>query len=133
MQELRQSALHWLSETDAEAKANGVLALITLNLTIATAKHPCASEYIISTIPGRPSKPDLVAPLSLPKRSMRTAEGRAALIHALTHIEFNAINLALDAIWRFDNLPQNYYTDWLKVAVEEAYHFTLLNTHLKTL
>ena len=84
-------------------------------------------------IPGRPIKPILVAPLELPKRSMRTVEGRAALIHALAHIEFNAINLALDAIWRFDNMPENYYTDWLKVAVEEAYHFSLLNAHLQTL
>jgi uncharacterized ferritin-like protein (DUF455 family) len=139
MKELRQSALHWLCVTDAEAKARevlalkDVLALKTLNLSITTHRHPCASQAITSTIPGRPNKPELVAPLSLPKRSMRTAEGRAALIHALTHIEFNAINLALDAIWRFDHMPENYYTDWLKVAVEEAYHFSLLNAHLKTL
>lgn len=84
-------------------------------------------------IPGRPHKPDLVSPLDVKKRSMRTLEGRAALIHALAHIEFNAINLALDAIWRFKNMPETYYRDWLKVAAEEAYHFTLLNTHLKTL
>ena len=64
---------------------------------------------------------------------MRTEDGRAALIHALAHIEFNAINLALDAIWRFDDMPENYYTDWLKVAVEEAYHFSLLNAHLHTI
>ncbi len=64
---------------------------------------------------------------------MRNVEGRAALIHALAHIEFNAINLALDAIWRFDNMPENYYRDWLKVASEEAYHFNHLNAHLQTL
>ncbi len=64
---------------------------------------------------------------------MRTLEGRAALVHALAHIEFNAINLALDAIWRFGNMPENYYRDWLKVAAEEAYHFSLLNAHLQTL
>jgi len=63
---------------------------------------------------------------------MRTVEGRAALIHALAHIEFNAINLALDAIWRFANMPAEYYADWLKVAAEEAYHFSLLNKHLCT-
>jgi uncharacterized ferritin-like protein (DUF455 family) len=61
---------------------------------------------------------------------MRTTEGRAVMIHALAHIEFNAINLALDAVWRFADMPQEYYADWLKVAVEEAYHFTLLNEHL---
>jgi uncharacterized ferritin-like protein (DUF455 family) len=133
MNELRQNALHWLCETDAVAKANGVLALKTHQLNIATGQYPCALQGIQNSIPGRPSKPELVTPLSLPKRSMRTAEGRAALVHALAHIEFNAINLALDAIWRFDHMPKNYYTDWLKVAIEEAYHFSLLNTHLKTL
>lgn len=64
---------------------------------------------------------------------MGTPEGRAMLIHALAHIEFNAINLALDALWRFPNLPEQYYLDWLRVADEEALHFTMLSTHLKTL
>jgi len=52
------------------------------------------------------------------------------LCHALAHIEFNAINLALDAAYRFNNMPHEYYTDWLKVAAEEAYHFTLLESYL---
>jgi uncharacterized ferritin-like protein (DUF455 family) len=129
VKELRQTALDWLCETDAVVKANGVMALKNTNLSIATSQYLCASQ----AIPGIPLKPTLVAPLSLPKRSMRTVEGRAALIHALAHIEFNAINLALDAIWRFDNMPENYYRDWLKVASEEAYHFSLLNAHLQTL
>ena len=64
---------------------------------------------------------------------MNTVEGRAVLIHALSHIEFNAINLALDAIWRFAGMPEQYYVDWLQVAQEEAYHFTLLSQHLLTL
>ena len=64
---------------------------------------------------------------------MRTPQGRAALIHALAHIEFNAINLALDAIWRFSAMPKDYYKDWLKVACEEAYHFRLLETHLNSI
>ncbi|MDP3088692.1 MAG: ferritin-like domain-containing protein [Methylotenera sp.] len=84
-------------------------------------------------VPGIPTKPELVSPLQVKKRSMRTVEGRATLIHALTHIEFNAINLALDAIWRFSDMPAQYYKDWLKVAYEEAYHFSLLNAHLQTL
>jgi uncharacterized ferritin-like protein (DUF455 family) len=62
---------------------------------------------------------------------MRTLEGRAALIHAIAHIEFNAINLALDAVWRFADMPKTYYADWLKVAAEEAYHFNLLHAHLQ--
>ena len=64
---------------------------------------------------------------------MNTVAGRAALIHALAHIEFNAINLALDAIWRFPDMPPEFYVDWLKVASEEALHFNLLNTHLSSL
>jgi uncharacterized ferritin-like protein (DUF455 family) len=64
---------------------------------------------------------------------VHTAEGRAALLHAIAHIEFNAINLALDAIWRFPGLPADYYLDWLQVAQEEAKHHTLLVAHLQGL
>lgn len=81
-------------------------------------------------IPGRPSRPELVPPLQVKSRSMRTQEGRAALIHALAHIEFNAINLALDAVWRFAGMPRAFYGDWLRVAKEEAGHFSLLVAHL---
>jgi uncharacterized ferritin-like protein (DUF455 family) len=83
--------------------------------------------------PGRPSQPELVPPQSVPRRRLDTAPGRAALIHALAHIEFNAINLALDAAWRFRGLPRDFYGDWLKVAAEEAYHFRLLRDHLRGL
>jgi len=86
-----------------------------------------------SLIPGRPPKPQLVNPLSVKKRSMNTIEGRAIAIHALAHIEFNAINLALDAVWRFPNMPDQYYLDWIKVAGEEAKHFLMLKNHLKSL
>jgi uncharacterized ferritin-like protein (DUF455 family) len=133
MRELRQTALDWLYECNADKKAAGVFSFKDVDLGIARSQHPCASQSIQKTIPGRPSKPELVEPLSLPKRSMRTLEGRAALIHALAHIEFNAINLALDAIWRFNDMPEQYYRDWLKVACEEAYHFSLLHSHLKNL
>ena len=67
------------------------------------------------------------------QRSPATHAGRAVLIHAIAHIEFNAINLALDAIWRFDGMPQAYYLDWLRVAAEEAKHFNLLRAHLRTM
>ena len=127
-QELRQTALAWLCEANAEAKATSVMAQKDADFNIAASQYLSASQ----TIPGIPLKPQLVPPLQLPKRSMRTIEGRATLIHALAHIEFNAINLALDAIWRFDNMPEQYYKDWLKVASEEAYHFSLLNAHLQT-
>ena len=132
--ELREAALNWLCEVDVNIKIAGVLALGNhVHSTIAVNKPLLDFQTDCRPIPGCPLKPTLVSPLKLPKRSMRTVEGRAALIHALAHIEFNAINLALDAIWRFDGLPEKYYIDWLKVASEEAKHFSLLNAHLNTL
>jgi uncharacterized ferritin-like protein (DUF455 family) len=83
--------------------------------------------------PGRPQRPLLVAPRELPRRSIHAQHGRAALLHALAHIEFNAINLALDAVYRFRELPPLYYDDWLRVAAEEVYHFELLQAHMLSL
>ncbi len=83
--------------------------------------------------PGMPQRPERVAPHRLPHRRIDTPAGRAALVHALAHIEFNAINLALDAAHRFSGMPPDYYADWLRVADEEALHFDLLTTHLATL
>lgn len=80
--------------------------------------------------PGRPPKPDLVAPKNLLRRRLGSKEGHAALMHAIAHIEFNAINLALDAVYRFQNMPIDYYRDWLSVAGEEAYHFQMVREHL---
>ncbi len=83
--------------------------------------------------PGRPARPVLVPARELARRSTATEPGRAALIHAVSHIEFNAINLALDAICRFPGMPREYYADWLRVAGEEAQHFGLLRAHLRRL
>ncbi|MFO1433228.1 MAG: ferritin-like domain-containing protein [Candidatus Competibacteraceae bacterium] len=80
--------------------------------------------------PGRPERPRLVSPRELPQRGLYTESGRAALIHAIAHIEFNAINLALDDIYRFRSMPETYYSDWLRVALEEAHHFSLLQERL---
>ena len=80
---------------------------------------------------GRPAKPELVPPREVPARGIGSAHGRVMLTHAIAHIEFNAINLALDAAYRFRNLPADYYHDWLKVAAEEAHHFSLLNHYLQ--
>lgn len=131
--ELRQAALNWLTVEHHERKAFGVGQLQKAFLAGEVLLDTQALLQSKANIPGRPAKPELVSPLEVKKRSMRTVEGRAALIHALAHIEFNAINLALDAIWRFANMPAEYYADWLKVAAEEAYHFSLLNQHLGTL
>lgn len=84
-------------------------------------------------VPGRPETPHLVSPRALPRRSLGTAQGHAALIHSIVHIEFNAINLAWDAVYRFRDLPRAYFDDWVRVADEEAYHFTLMNAHLQSL
>jgi len=84
-------------------------------------------------IPGRPPQPELVAPHRVPRRGFGTPAGRRMLVHAVVHIEFNAINLALDAVQRFAGMPEEYYTDWLRVAVEEAYHFEILRGHLRHL
>ena len=83
--------------------------------------------------PGRPDLPELVHPLKVPKRGIGGKLGHAGLLHALAHIEFNALNLAIDACYRFQHMPKQYYTDWLKVANDEVYHFSLLNAHLKNL
>ena len=83
--------------------------------------------------PGRPERPELVPHTELPRRRPGSPGGHAALLHAIAHIEFNAINLALDAAWRFDGMPRAFYLDWLRVAAEEAHHFSLLRAHLQTL
>jgi uncharacterized ferritin-like protein (DUF455 family) len=83
--------------------------------------------------PGRPEKPVLVAPRELNRRKITTEEGHAALIHSICHIEFNAINLAWDAVYRFQEMPEGFYDDWIKVAKEEAYHYELLSQHLNSL
>lgn len=82
---------------------------------------------------GRPLRPELVAPKDLPRRRLGSAAGKAAMVHAVAHIEFNAINLACDAAFRFRDMPDAYYGDWLMVAKEEAYHFSLLQQRLTEL
>jgi uncharacterized ferritin-like protein (DUF455 family) len=91
---------------------------------------PPAVEPQIDT-PGYPPGLRLVPPQELPRRGMGSPSGRTTLLHALAHIEFNAVNLALDACWRFRGMPAAYYADWLHVAREEADHFALLEGALQ--
>ena len=86
-----------------------------------------------ATVPGRPEQPRLRPPKEVPTRTPFTPEGLAALLHAVCHIEFNAINLALDAVWRFNDMPAEFYDDWLRVAYEESQHFDMLQAHLQHL
>ena len=134
MLELRESALEILVLTDAQIKVSRLFGLFEdyqqqlVGLNLSVTFNPQDLE-----LPGRPEKPELIPPLQVPKRRMDSLEGRASLLHSLAHIEFNAMNLALDAIWRFPNMPKQYYEDWLQVAKEESYHFTLVNEYIQTL
>jgi len=97
-----------------------------LNLSASKAPVPILS-------PGLPPSLCLVSPRELPRRTLSTPMGQAALLHALAHIEFNAINLAWDAVYRFRDLPKAFYDDWVKVADEETTHFVLLHEQLQQL
>lgn len=135
MRDLFAAVAHALQCTEVDAKLAAVAALPALDKgahsgDIDTAPVPVADCQAAA---GRPARPRLVSPLAVPRRSPHTVAGRAALVHALAHIEFNAVNLALDAAYRFRGLPREYYRDWVCVAQEEAQHFVLLRTHLRTL
>jgi len=127
----RQRALEVLCLADPGQKAVQARALFDA-LTL-EAIDPHASFEAPPGLPGRPARPRLVPPKEVPARSPFTPEGRAALLHAIAHIEFNAINLALDVAWRFPDMPREFYRDWLRVASEEALHFGLLRDHLRSL
>mgnify|MGYP003646817778 FL=1 len=86
--------------------------------------------------PKRPAKPELLRPRDMPRRGKAQSEaGRIALLHALAHIELNAIDLAADILVRFPDagMPMDFYNDWLTVLDEEAKHFLLLSDRLAAL
>ncbi len=112
-----------LSGTHAAAKA-----FARGDLTTADEGQP---ELI--RMPGRPIRPALVPARALPQRGLGSGEGRAAFIHAIAHIEFNAIDLALDAVYRFRGMPGDYYADWISIADDEARHFAMLRERLQQL
>lgn len=129
---MRVAALSILREPDPETKARRALCLGAEDAPDQDI-DPLLQIAEPEGVPGRPTRPELVAPSKLNARTSGSRAGRAALIHALSHIELNAINLALDAVWRFPNLPAAFYRDWASVAREEAKHFLLLSAHLNTL
>lgn len=126
--ELRAAALRALSVTEPEAKCEAVRAMQAIVKLDADVRLAAPAN-----LPGRPPRPELVVPSQVPRRSMASQEGRASLLHALAHIEFNAINLALDILWRFPGMPDAFYVDWYKVAFEEAEHFSMLAQRLQSL
>ncbi len=122
MDNLFHLAYKCLSESDLNEK----LSLSTEISEIILDGHieiKSSKEKVGLISPGRPEKPVLIAPKDLPKRNIGTTEGKAAMIHSFTHIEFNAINLAWDLIYRFQDMPEEFYLDWTRVAAEETKHF----------
>jgi uncharacterized ferritin-like protein (DUF455 family) len=128
--ELRQRALQVLSLADPQDKVAQAHQLSTDASSLSIA---AAAPVAPAVLPGRPARPELIHPSQVPRRSPFKPEGLAALLHAIAHIEFNAINLALDAAWRFDGMPHEFHRDWVRVAAEEAYHFSLVRDHLSSL
>lgn len=127
----RLRAFEALRLTDPEQKVAATRALSSQLGGQPLSTQPVRASSDDVGVPGRPERPLRVSATAVEKRSPFTPEGRAALIHSICHIEFNAINLALDAAWRFDDMPEDFYRDWLRIADEEAQHFTLLHTHLQ--
>lgn len=128
MPSIRDRALSVLLNCVPDAKAQEARA--------ADASLPVDADARIAEpdgIPGRPARPMLVPHTEIRQRSIATREGRGALIHAIAHIELNAIDLAADVAWRFAGLPEDFYRDWVGVMQEEALHFELLRDHLATL
>lgn len=129
MSSLRHLALRAIQEPDPLTKVDLTNQLHGMPISI-------CSELKIDEpagIPGRPAHPQLVPHNQINQYSLMTNQGKAALIHAVAHIEFNAIDLALDLVWRFDGMPDQFYLDWIRIASEEALHFSLLRNHLVTL
>lgn len=124
--------LESLQLTDPEAKCAAVDALHA-DWQAGRCRIDTDTPVLPLDVPGRPERPELVDPRDTPKRSLGSAEGRAVMLHAFAHIEFNAINLALDAAYRFREMPPDFIGDWLRVAHEEARHFRLIRDYLRDL
>jgi len=130
---LRPLALNALCICDPDEKVQAVQSLWAKQKEVALSPSEAIAPAAGLPLPGRPTLPQLIPAKLVPTRTPFTPEGLAALLHAVCHIEFNAINLALDAVWRFPNMPAPYYTDWLRVAFEESQHFEMLHAHLQSL
>jgi uncharacterized ferritin-like protein (DUF455 family) len=126
---LFEQTLYCLLLDDPQQKVNAVFSLQNswLNRGLSFSAF---TDIKSLPVPGRPDKPELVDPKDVPRRSFSGLKGRLALVHAIAHIEFNAINLALDAVYRFQDMPEQYYSDWCRVAAEEAQHFTMLSDYM---
>lgn len=129
--DLRKAALECQQITDPQTKVEQTQLLYKRWLS---GEMTISNETLnVPDTAGRPDKPELVAPKDLPRRRNSKESGVASLLHAVVHIEFNAINLGWDAVARFSDMPEQFYDDWARVAFEESQHFVLLRDHLLTL
>jgi uncharacterized ferritin-like protein (DUF455 family) len=80
-----------------------------------------------------PERPELLDPRRMPRRKLTTDAGIKAFFHAIAHIEFTAIYLAWDMLYRYRCMPRQFYQDWLQVADEEALHFAMIRDRLRTM
>ena len=133
MTDLHAAAKRCLDATDPADKLHLTQAAWQAFLAGELRADPSAPPPDPIGTPGRPAKPRLVDSRKLPQRGLGSAEGRAALVHAVAHIEFNAINLAWDAVYRYRGKPDDYYRDWASCANDEARHFTMLSERLAEL
>jgi len=129
MNNFQSLAVEALHEPDPDAKCHLIDELYAV-LQSAASISSLITETTSIDSPGVPDKPELVHPRALKRRGVGTETGRITLLHAIAHIEFNAMNLALDAAVRFAGLPEEYYRDWIKVAADEARHYRLLSDRL---
>jgi len=133
MSALERAQAVLLAQTpDAKVHAARELALAwESNKTVSTLKRGLGDR------PNRPDKPEMVDPRTIPRKGLGKVEGRIALLHAVAHIEFNAIDLAADMICRFstddlikNHMKEEFVSDWILVCADEARHFELVNTRL---
>lgn len=128
--EWRRNALFILGIADPSSKAQAATWLYSQRQQM----HLDTERVLAPLVPDAPVMPaqlTLAVHTEMARRSPATLQGRAVLLHSIVHIEYNAIHLALDAVWRFTGMPASYYEDWLKVAAEEAQHFQMLRAQLQ--
>ncbi len=130
---VHQAALDVLMRVEPDDKCRATDALLADWRAGVLPAVPAGNDTEAVREAGRPPRPELVPPQQVPLRKAGSVEGHAALLHAIAHIEFNAINLALDCVHRFRALPADFHDGWLVVAAEEAYHFRLVRERLRSL
>jgi uncharacterized ferritin-like protein (DUF455 family) len=129
MQALAQMAVEVLTTADGRAKTALSRAHAAAWFAGRDAGHaPAVGRATPPDRPARPERPELLSPRDVPRRRPGTVEGRIAMLHAVAHIELNAVDLHWDVIARFAHvpMPMGFYDDWVKAADEESKHFNLV-------